>query len=283
MRRGRAIIDKITTFRALAADLQEGKIVFPTAVQVALRLKEALDDPECHVDLAARLVGAEPLLAARVVAVANSVAYNRSGRDITDLHQAIGRVGFATLRSLTMTLVVRQLAGAAHSRQHPFVQPLWEHCTQVASLARALARRVTHVDADTAMFAGLIHEIGGFYLLSQAEKHPALFEGGFDEWLEEGQAEIGRAMLRCLSVPASVVEGIEGVWAGYLAMPPASLADTLLLANALAPERSPFDGNACALEQPAAEIEMLIGEATLSEILGEASEEIDSLNAALNF
>ena len=46
----------------------------------------------------------------------------------------------------------------------------------MAALAHVLSRRVSHVDAETAMFAGIVHEVGGFYLLSRAEEFPALLE-----------------------------------------------------------------------------------------------------------
>jgi HD-like signal output (HDOD) protein len=61
---------------------------------------------------AAKLIQAEPLLAARVIAMANSVSYNRSGREITDLKQAVSRMGFRTLKSLTMSVLTRQIAGS---------------------------------------------------------------------------------------------------------------------------------------------------------------------------
>jgi hypothetical protein len=32
---------------------------------------------------------------------------------------------------------------------------------------------VTGVNEDTALFAGIVHEVGGFYLLSRAEEFPA--------------------------------------------------------------------------------------------------------------
>jgi len=47
-----------------------------------------------------------------------------------------------------------------------------EHTAHVASLAHVIARRVTRLDPETALFAGIIHEVGGFYLLSRVKDHP---------------------------------------------------------------------------------------------------------------
>ncbi|MDX8400477.1 MAG: HDOD domain-containing protein [Gallionellaceae bacterium] len=282
-------MDKREAFKTIAAQVAQGELAFPTGAQVALRVRQALDDPECSIDKAAKLIQAEPLLAARIIAIANSVVYNRSGQDIADVHIAVARLGFTTVRSLAMALVTRQMAGTSHDPKHQeLVNKLWEHTAHVSSLAHAIARHVTHQDTETAMFAGIIHEIGGFYMLSRAADFPGLLDGDFSDWLEYGETEIGRAVLNKLAVPASVSNAIEEFWDGFLAMPPATLADSLLLAEELTPILSPLHHLDCldtieAKKDMVASIEMVVGEETLSVILDEAAEEVSSLTAALQF
>ena len=76
---------------------------------------------------------------------------------------------------------------------------------------------------------------------------------------------------------------METFWDGYLAMPPVTFADTLLLAKELTPTSSPLHriANAESTGGVSASIEMLIGEETLAAILKESAEEIASLNSAL--
>jgi len=182
--------------------------------------------------------------------------------------------------------VTRQMAGKSTDPKHlELVNKLWEHTAHVASLAHVIARHVTHRDPETALFAGIIHEIGGFYMLSRAGDFPGLLDGDFTDWLEYGEVEVGRAVLNKLSVPGSVSTVIETFWDGFLAMPPVTLADTLLLAEELAPVPSPLhklDGGE-ASEGMTASIEMVIGEETLTRILNESAEEVRSLTAALQF
>src|SRR3954463_16083837 len=102
-------MDRIEAFKSIAAQAGRGELTFPTNVDATLRLQRALNAPDCHADAAARLVQAEPLLAARTVAIANSVAYNRSGNEITNVRSAIQRIGFRTLNALTAAVMVRQL------------------------------------------------------------------------------------------------------------------------------------------------------------------------------
>jgi HD superfamily phosphohydrolase YqeK len=159
---------------------------------------------------------------------------------------------------------------------------LWEHTAHVAALAQIIARKVTHLDPETAMFAGIVHEVGGFYLISRAAEYPGLLDEDFSAWNETGEAELGRALLKVLGVPQAVVDAIEVCWAGYLAMPPTTLGDTLLLADELAPVESPLrDLDGVPREGTAAAIDMLIGEETLVEILQESAEDVRSLAAAL--
>ncbi len=279
-------MNKHEIFEAIANQVAHGDLMFPTGVQVALKLRRALDDPDCNINTAARLIQAEPLLSARVIAISNSVVYNRSGREITDVHIAISLLGFKTIRSLVMALVTRQMAGKSTlPEQQDLVNKLWEHSAHVAALAHAIARHVTHQDPETALFAGIIHEIGGFYMLSRAADVPGLLEGDFSEWLEGGEVLVGREVLKKLNVPDSVTEIIETFWDGFLAMPPVTLADTLLLAEELAPVPSPLHRleNRIAGHELNANIEMVIGEETLSLILKESAEEIASLTRALQF
>jgi len=289
MRAGHAVsqpIDKAALFQNIAAQVAQGELVFSTGAQLALKLRHALDDPDCHINTAARLIQAEPLLAARVIAIANSVVYNRSGREIADVHVAVALLGFRTIRSLAMALVARQMAGRSKVPEYrQMVDQLWEHSAHVASLAHAIARHVTRQDAETALFAGIIHEIGGFYMLSRADEFPGMLAGDFTEWLEGGELAVGRAVLAKLKVPESVTAVIETYWDGFLAMPPVTLADTLLLAEELAPVPSPLHrlDNKAPEGLQKASIEMVIGEEKLSLILSESAEEIASLTKALQF
>jgi hypothetical protein len=147
------------------------------------------------------------------------------------------------------------------------------------------------------MFAGIVHEVGGFYLLSRAKDYPGLMDGELTDWLqdddgevegEEGkggsEVEIDRAVLGALSVPRAVADGIEAMWKGYLVIPPTTLGDTLLLADQLAPVHSPLHEpalNNC--ENITANIDMIIGQETLVGILKESAEHVDSLIRALRF
>ena len=278
-------MDRLEAFRTIAAQVGRGELVFPTNVNASLKLQKLLSDPDCHLEVAAKLVMAEPLLSARVVAVANSVAYNRSGNQISSVRNAVMRLGFRSLRTLVSAVVVRQLGSAiSDPTLRTKAAALWEHTAHVSALAHVIARRVTNVDPETAMFAGIVHEVGGFYVLSRAGDFPGLLDGDSEDWVEYGEKIIGRGVLKKLEVPEVVTDAVESLWYGARVLPPETLGDTLLLANDLAPVASPLHEPAGATtKQSAATIDFAVGDGTLNSILEESAEEVRSLATALLF
>jgi HD-like signal output (HDOD) protein len=271
--------------RRLAAETESGELVFSTHAQVALQVRLALDDPEIHMDKAARLVQAEPMLAARVVGLANSVVYNRSGRSISDIRTAVIRLGLPLIRSLSTALIMRQLASSQSTVQDDLSTRLWEHSTHVAALSQVLARRVSRQNPEMALFAGIVHEVGSFYLISRASDCPDLLgEGVEDAWRNGGEAQIGQSVLRALSVPDEIAAAVRAQWAGNFTIPPKNLADTLYLANCLTPIANPLSPPSADMERNAmlALSTQVMANRTLAEILEESGEELNSLATSLS-
>ena len=277
------LMDRLDAFKQIAAQAQRGELSFPTNVDATLKLQRALSDPDLHADVAARLVQSEPLLAARTVAIANSVTYNRSGQPITTVRAAVQRVGFRVLNAVAAAVIVRQLdSKITNPVLRDKANRLWKHSAHVAALSQLIAKRVSKVDPETAMFAGIVHEVGGFYMLSRASEFPGLLDGDPEEWIEYGERAIGRCVLAKLGVPTPVLQAIEAMWEGMRALPPETLGDTLMLANDLAPHDSPLHVQAGATtRQSAATVDFVVGEGTLATILEDARDEVDSLTAAL--
>ena len=104
-------------------------------------------------------------------------------------------------------------------------------------------------------------------------------EDGIDDTPER---QIRRALFKSLAVPQPVVEAIEVLWEGYLAFPPVSLGDTLLLAYELAPVKSPLRESRMVNDGAIQDsINMVVGGETLTEILQDSAREVESLVRAL--
>ena len=268
-------VNKLEAFGFIVSQAARGDITFPTSVNAVLRLQQALDDPDCPLDEAIRLVLAEPQLAARTVALANSAAFSGGGGPpVTNVRAAVIRIGYRRLQALVASLVVRQFGSRNKDRGlRSKAEQLWEHTVHVAALAGALARRVTFVNPDTALFAGIIHEVGGFYLLSRADEFPGLLDDDTEKWGELCEDVVSLEVLKKLSVPALVADAIGELRRGWINMPPSNLLDTLLLANQYAPVPSPL--GAPPAELPAhgdSALDFVLDEEMLAEIRAEAAE-----------
>lgn len=279
-------MDRLTILRTMTAAAEAGEVNLPGQAAVLMKLRQQLDDPDCHLERAVVLLQGDPLLAARVVATANAVAFNPGGQAVSDLKRAASRLGFATLRSLVMAELTQQMAGRLDGPElHALYDDLWRHTINVAATARVLARRVTRVNPDAAFFAGLVHEVGGFYLLRQATRHPGLLAEAVtaedESAIADAEAALCLAVLAKMGVPAEVIEAIRDFWRGYLTLPPASLADTLILADYLVPGMSPIRWRMRQPPSAPADIDLQVGDSTLKAVLAEATAEIDTLVQAL--
>ena len=275
---------RLEAFGLIVAQATRGELVFPTSVNAALQLQLALADPDCHIDHAIKLVLGDPALAARTVALANSAVFNRGGgTSITGARAAVMRMGYRNLYSLVAAMVVRQFGSKIIDPDlRAKAQQLWEHTAHVAALAHVIARRVTFIDADTALFAGIVHEVGGFYLLSRADEFPGLLNDQKELWVESAEEVISREVLRRLLIPEAVSAAIGGLRDGLLSIPPDSLLDTLLLAKQLAPVASPFQEHAMEmLTASDSVIDFIIDNDMLKNILEESADEVQSMSAAL--
>jgi HD-like signal output (HDOD) protein len=266
-------VNKIEAFGTIAAQAARGEISFPTSVNAVLRLQQALNDPDCPLEEAIRLVLGEPQLAARTVALANTSAFN-AGAPITNVRAAVTRIGYRNLQMLVASLVVRQFGSRIEDTElRVKCEQLWAHTVQVAALAQVFARRVTGANPDTAMFAGIVHEVGGFYLLSRADGFPGLLDQDPERWAELCEDVLTREVARRLSLPEPVADAIFQLRDAWLHMPPASLLDTLLLANLYATVPSPLGRPPAPLpEHGDSALDFLVDEDSLRDIIEEAAE-----------
>ncbi len=265
----------------LSQELEQGELRFPTSMEVTMRVLEALDDPDMDLGRMSSMVSAEPLLAARTVALANSAWYNPGGRLVTDVPKALVRIGFGKLRALAMAVAAEQLIHRdVLSPFQPLIRRLWAHCVDVAATAFVLARRCTKLDRDAAFFAGMVHDIGQFFLLARVWEYPEMLsdESPLSDLVRVWHASIGRAVLSAMSMPQELVDAVDdpeiygGEW------PPQSIPDLVFIANLMAETRSPFSPEDENVRQGLARAATLgLDEERLAAVLVESAEERQAL------
>ena len=73
-------------------ELRDGVLSFPTVFDLSLRIKKMADDPDSSLSDIAEVVRAEPVLAGKVLRMANTVALNPYRGEINSVGDAIGRI-----------------------------------------------------------------------------------------------------------------------------------------------------------------------------------------------
>ena len=186
-----------------------GEVVFPTYFDAVMRLRKTLQDPNHSLGTIANSISIEPLISAKILHLANSVAYNPAGNDVKDLKSAVSRIGINAVRSAAMAIVMTQLLKAkGMSAFSDFTHSLWEHSVRTAAAARVLAKAKTSLNPDEAMLAGLIHDLGAFYMLYRATQYKDLCErpDSLRYLIINWHESIGVSLLNALGLPEEIVD-----------------------------------------------------------------------------
>jgi len=197
----------------LEVEIAGDHIDLPSFPEVALRVRRALADEDATVDHVVRVVSAEPSLVVRLLQLANSAALNPGGRRVTEVRAAITRIGFNMARSATIAFAMAQLrrADAYKGLEKPFDE-LWRASTQVAAVSFVVAKRLTKVNPELALLAGLLHTVGKLYLLTRASRYPELLndKAVYPALVQTWHARIANAILLNWETAPPVIEAVRG-------------------------------------------------------------------------
>jgi HD-like signal output (HDOD) protein len=224
--------------QTLATELSSGKVELPGFPDVAARVQRVLADENVTPDRIVKVISAEPVLATQLLTIANSVALNPSGRQISDLRTAVARVGLNTVRTATIAFAVRQLRGAAELK--PIAQQLdalWHRNVLIASLCYVVARKRSRVNADSALLTGMLHGVGRLCIMTRAVRHPTLFANPSTYHLIERDWHLSIAveLLTNWGVSPDIVSAVRDCedYAGDPGVEP-TLTEVLMAANTIA-------------------------------------------------
>jgi len=184
-------------YNELLADLEKGTLVLPTLPEVALRVRDVVDDPDATAAQLSDIIITDAALSARLLKVANSPLY-RGRVAIENIQMAVSRLGLSLVRNLVTSLVMEQMFQATSNRLDTRLRELWEHSTEVSAICQVLASKHRNLKVDEAMLAGLIHDIGKLPILMKAEDKPDLISNtaALDNVLESLHTRVGEAILK---------------------------------------------------------------------------------------
>ena len=144
-------------------------------------LMDAIADRRSTAATVASVVGQDPGLAARVLALANSSQFGLTRR-VTELSQAITLVGTGVVQTLAIA------NAAALVDTSGMIADAHDHAVRVAIAARLLAP-AAGVEPDDAFAAGLLHDVGELLLLQDRPTEYTALQATFDTHAGQLQAE----------------------------------------------------------------------------------------------
>jgi putative nucleotidyltransferase with HDIG domain len=216
----------------LLDEVATDKLVLPSLPEVALKVRDAIEDPEVTSGKLAKVITTDAALTARLIQVANSPLV-RGSREIDSVEVAITRMGNTMVRNVVNSLIVQQMFQPTTELSDKKFRKFWDHSAQVAAISHALATFVK-LKPDQALLAGLVHDIGALPIIKRAEDIPELAENEelLDSIIARAHVEIGESMLNKWEFPETIVtaaaehENLQREHDG-----PADYADVVLVAN----------------------------------------------------
>ena len=231
---------KAQRFEMLADIAKElsGEVIFPTYFDAVLRLRKVLQDSSLSITEIAAAVSMEPLIGAKLLHLANSVAFNPAGLEVVDLKSALTRLGVNAVRTTAMSIVMSQLMRAKGMANFAeLTHALWDHSIKTAAAARIIAKNLTRLNPEEAMLAGLIHDLGAFYMLYRATQYEELRHrpDSVRYLIIQWHESIGVSLLNAIGIPEEIVDAtVDHDQVRPTPSPIRSLPEVVYVANMLA-------------------------------------------------
>lgn len=191
---------------AVSHALMDGSFTLPTLPDVALRIRDAANDPAKGVADIVKLVQADAVIAAYCLKVANSAAY-AAASPVQGVQDAVMRMGIAATRDLITAFTLKDLFSALDSQTRALMRMAWLHSSRIAALGYVIARHSQRLNAEQALLAGLVHDIGMLVLLREwpVHAHAAIDQQTLKMLARELNGAVGSMVLRAWHFPDSIV------------------------------------------------------------------------------
>ncbi|WP_305804169.1 HDOD domain-containing protein [Stenotrophomonas sp. YIM B06876] len=168
----------------------------PSPPHLYLSLMHALEeDDDSSTEDIAKLVAADPAIAAKVLQLSNSAFFN-NGRAISDLRGAVTRLGLATLRDLVLASEVFSAQSLSTTERNALQ-------ARALTASRLAAKMLPESSAQLGATAALLADIGLLLPGVRNEHDPA--EEGDDR---PGHAEAGAYLLGLWGLPMPIIEAV---------------------------------------------------------------------------
>ncbi|MFA6988910.1 MAG: HDOD domain-containing protein [Candidatus Gastranaerophilaceae bacterium] len=191
----------------------------PNLFNVGVLVLKKMEDPETQAKDLAKFISIDQALTTQILKVCNSAQYGFS-RKISNLQEAITKLGFKTLKSIIFVSISqgvlrRDVAGYGLEKD-----ALWLNSITTAFYAKKIAQISKYKDPDTAFTAGLLKDMGKIIInqhvmechkdiFEKVEKQQITFYDAEIDILGYSHAEIGARVAANWNFPEELVSSIR--------------------------------------------------------------------------
>lgn len=188
--------------------LAEDKLRLPTQPEVAVRIKDTVEDPNATCNKLCEIISNDPALTAKLIKIANSPLM-RGAVKIDTLNSAVSRLGAKFVGNIAISIAMEQIFHATNETIDKWINKVWENSSKVAAFCHVLAKHVGFFPADQAMIGGLLHEIGILPILTYVEENNILklldSEEEFYNLIIGTQPKLGQSILSSWKFPDQLI------------------------------------------------------------------------------
>ncbi len=167
-------------YTILVEKINQDALVLPTLPEIALKVRQAADDPEINLNKMSDIIGQDAALSLGMLKVANSALLGRSVK-VETVNQAVTRIGLRQIKSIATAMALEQVFISENEIVAMYLKKSWAKTIDVSSVAIALmttylkTNKHTPLTVDALTLAALVHNIGVLPILTEAENHPDVF------------------------------------------------------------------------------------------------------------
>lgn len=214
----------------------------PTMPDAVQHLQKALSNAEVDVGTVSAVLQGDPVLATRIIRVANSSVY-RTIQPVECVADAVMRIGLTQTRNVALVLLENSFR-ARHTLIDDRICWLWSESLHIASIAFVLAKHYGFIQPDRAVLGGLLSNVGALLLLTHIDAKLERIDNDkiLDIFINQYAAEFGARLLEYWEMDSELIMVAEhrDDWRREHGAPP-DLADLVLISKCCRQYDFPLD------------------------------------------
>jgi len=146
-----------------------GKMELPSLPDIAIKVHKAVKNEHVTIDDIAHIIEADPAIAAHLLKLSNGPLL-RNINPVLSIREAVMRLGMNATRNYVLVFSVQNVFKTNSAQLKKIMKSLYMHSAQVAAMCLSISKLQNRLKPESALLAGLLHDIGVIPILTYADK-----------------------------------------------------------------------------------------------------------------